>query len=59
MDQVLDQILFSYWCCPHTSTGEAPYKLVYNRDPSISMHKLIKAVEPYMSENNLGKRIEQ
>ena len=27
-DQVLDQILFSYRCCPYTSTGEAPYTLV-------------------------------
>ena len=34
-DQVLDQILFSYRCCPHTSTGEVPYTLVYNRDPPI------------------------
>ena len=23
--QVLDQILFAYRCCPHISTGEAPY----------------------------------
>ena len=30
-DQVLDQLLFSYRCCPHTSTGEAPYTLVYKR----------------------------
>ena len=40
-DQVLDQILFSYRCCPHTSTGEAPYTHVYNRDPPIPIHKLI------------------
>ena len=58
-DQVLDQILFSYRCFPHTSTGEAPYTLVYNRDPPIPIHKLIKVVEPYMGENTLGKRIEQ
>ena len=31
--QVLDQILFAYSCCPHTSTGKAPYTLVYARDP--------------------------
>ena len=58
-DQVLDQILFSYRCCPHTSTGEGPYTLVYNRDPPIPIHKLIKVVEPYMGENTLGKRIKQ
>ena len=57
-DQVLDQILFSYRCCPHTSTGEASIHL-YTRDPSIPIHKLIKLVEPYMGENTLGKRIEQ
>ena len=49
-DQVLDQILFSYRCCSYT--------LVYNRDPPISIHKLIKVVEPYMGENTLGKRME-
>ena len=58
-DQVLDQIPFSYRCCPPTSTGEAPYTLVYNRDPQIPIHKLIKVVEPHMGENTLGKRIEQ
>ena len=34
-DQVLDQFLFSYRCCSHTSTGEAPYTLLYFRDPPI------------------------
>ena len=57
--QILDQILFSYRCCPHTSTGEAPYTLVYNRDPPIPIHKLIQVVEPYMGENTLGKGIEK
>ena len=33
-DQVLEQISFAYRCCPHTSTGEAPYTPVYARDPS-------------------------
>ena len=27
-DEVLDQILFTYRCCPHTSMGEAPYTLL-------------------------------
>ena len=58
-DQVLDQILFSCRCYPHTSTGEVPYTLVYNRDLPIPIHKLIKVVEPYMGENTLGKRVEQ
>ena len=58
-DQVLDQILFSYRCCPHTSTGEAPYTLLYNRDPPLPVQKLIQCVEPYKGENPLGKRIEQ
>ena len=34
-DQVMDQILFMYRCCPHTSTGEASYTLLYNRDPPL------------------------
>ena len=49
-DQVLDQILFSYRCCPHTSIGEATYTLVFNRDPPTHIQKLIKVAEPYMGE---------
>ena len=45
--------------CPNTSAGEAPYTLVYNRDPPIPHHRLIKVVEPYMDENTQGRTIEQ
>ena len=58
-DQVLGQILFAYRCCPYLSTGEAPYTLVYARDPPLPIHTLIKVVEPYKGDNELGKRIEQ
>ena len=58
-DQVLDQILFTYRCCPHTSTGEAPYTLLYNRDPLLSVQKLIKCIEQYKGDSMLVKRIEQ
>ena len=58
-DQVLDQILFSYRCCPHTSIGEAPYTLLYFRDPPIPIHKLIQPMESYKGDNSLGKQIEQ
>ena len=52
-DQVLDQILFSYRCCPHISTGGAPYTLMYNRDRPLPIQKLIKVVEPYTGEITL------
>ena len=58
-DQVLDQILFSYMCCPHTSTSEAPYILLYFRDPPIPIHKLIQPMESYKGDISLGKQIEQ
>ena len=58
-DQVLHQILFVYRCCPHTSTGEAPYTLLYDRDPPLPVQKLIKCVESYKGDNMLRKRIEQ
>ena len=58
-DQVLDQILFAYRCYPHTSTGEAPYTLLYNRDLPLLVQKLIKCVESYKCANTLGKMIEQ
>ena len=54
---VLDQILFAYRCCPHTSMGEVPYTLLYNRDPQLPVQKLIKCIEPYKGDNTLRKRI--
>ena len=39
--------------------GDALYTLLYNRDPSLPVQKLIKCVEPYKGNNMLGKRIEQ
>ena len=41
-------------CCPHASTGKAPYTLVYAMDPPLPIHNLIKVVD-----NELGGRIEQ
>ena len=58
-DQVLDQILFAYRCCPHTSMGYVPYTLLYNRDPLLPVQKLIKCIEPYKGDKMLGKRIQQ
>ena len=58
-DQVLSQILMAYRCCPHTSTGESPFFLLYNRDPVLPVHKLIKPTLPYRGNNDIGYRIEQ
>ena len=58
-DQVLDQILCTHRFCPHTSTGEAPYTLLYFRDPPMPIHKLIQPVETYKGDNTLAKQIEQ
>ena len=54
-DQDLDQILFAYRCWPHTSTGEAPYTLLYNRGPPLLVQKLIKCIEPDKGETHLGR----
>ena len=58
-DQVLDQILFAYRCCLHTSTGDMPYTLLYNRDPLLPVQKLIQCIEPYKGDSTLEKRIQQ
>ena len=58
-DQVIDQILLAYRCCPLTSTGESPFFLVFNRDPTLPIYKLIKPAEPYNEEKDIAKRIEQ
>ena len=58
-DQVLGQILMAYRCCPHTSTGESPFFLVYNRDPVLPVHKLIKPTIPYRGNHDIGYKIEQ
>ena len=53
----MEQILFAYRFCPHTSSSEAPYTLLYNRDPPLPVHRLIKCGESYKSDNPPGKRI--
>ena len=58
-DQVLDQITFAYRCCPHTSTGESPYFLVYHRDPALPVHKLIQPHIPYRGNFDIGHEIQQ
>ena len=58
-DQVLDQILFTYQCCPHTSIGQAPYTLLYFRDPPLPILKLIQPIEPYKGDDPLPKQIEK
>ena len=56
-DQVLDQILCTYRFCPHTSTGEAPYTLLYFRDPPMPIHKLIQPVETYKAKQIKQSRV--
>ena len=58
-DQVLGQILMAYRCCPHTSTGASPFFLVYNKDPVLPIHKLIKPVRPYQGEMTIAQKIQQ
>ena len=58
-DQVLDQILFAYRCCPHTSTGEACYTFLYNRGPLLPVQKLIQCIEPNKGDSTLRKTFEQ
>ena len=58
-DQVMDQILFMYRCCPHTSMGETSYTLLYNRDPLFPVQKLNQYIEPYKGDSTLGKRTKE
>ena len=58
-DLVIDQILWIYRCCPHTSTGECPSMLVHAREPNLPLHKLFQIVEPYRGTDCLHKRFEQ
>ena len=58
-DQVRGQIVMAYRCCPHTSTGEFPFFLVYNRNPILPLHKLIKPVRPYRGDMTIEQKIEQ
>ena len=38
---------------------ESPFFLLYNRDPVLPVHKLIKPTLPYRGNNDIGYRIEQ
>ena len=58
-DQVIDQIVWAYRCCPHTATGESPFFLVYHRDPVLPVHKLIKPTIPYRGNFDIGYEIQQ
>ena len=58
-DQVVDGIVWAYRCCPHTSTGESPYFLVYHKDPTLPIHKLIKPAIPYRGNFDIGYEIQQ
>ena len=58
-DQALDQILCTYSICPYSSTCEAPYTLLYFRDPPMPIHKLIQPVETSKGVNTPAKQIEQ
>ena len=55
--QVLGQILMAYRCCPHTSTGESPFLLVYNMGPALPIHKLIKSVRPYRGDMTIARKL--
>ena len=58
-DQLIDQILLAHRCCPCTSTGESPFFLVYNRNPILPIHQLIKIIESFKGDKDIAKRIEQ
>ena len=58
-DQVLCQILMAYRCFPHTSTGESPFFLVYNRNHVLPVHKQITPVIQYRGDMTIAQKIEQ
>ena len=58
-DQVLGQILMAYRCFPHTSTGESPFFLVYNRNHVLPVHKLISPVTQYRGDMTIPEEIEK
>ena len=58
-DQVLNQIVWAYRCCPHTSSGESPYFMVYHRDPVLPIHKLIKPTVPYRGNFDIAYQMQQ
>ena len=54
-DKYLNQVLASYRITPNLATAELPFFLVYGRDPNLPLHQLLKPMQHFLGDPNLGK----
>ena len=53
-DRYLNQVLASYRITPNLVTAEAPYFLVYGRDPNLPLHQLLEPMQHFLRDPNSG-----
>ena len=53
-DKYLNQVLASYRITPNLATTEAPFFLVYGRDPNLPLHQLLEPLQCFLGDADSG-----
>ena len=53
-DQYLNQVLACYRVTPNLATAEAPFFLVYGRDPNLPLHQLLEPMQWFLGDPDSG-----
>ena len=54
-EKYINQVLASYRITPNLATTESPFFLVYSRDPNLPLHQLLKPMQHFLGNPDLGK----
>ena len=49
-DKYINQVLASYRATPNLATAEAPFFLVYRRDPNLPLHQLLEPMQQFLGD---------
>ena len=54
-DKYINQVLTSYRITPNLATAEAPFFLVYGRDPNLPLHQILEPMQCFLGDPDSGK----